>query len=69
MDAGTIRLREKEAASYIDKSIPTMRRWRALKVGPAFLKIGKNIFYLKIDLDRYLERCRVETIDPREVAQ
>jgi hypothetical protein len=34
-------------------SIGTLRNWRALRVGPPFVKIGKSVLYPVQDLDEW----------------
>jgi Helix-turn-helix domain len=40
-------------------SVGTIRNWRALRVGPAFVKIGKAILYPKIELSAWEKRNMV----------
>lgn len=62
-------LTEKEAAKYIRMSRSFLRqsrmdhgkKGRLIKSnGPAFLKIGKSVRYLRSDLDKWLLSLRVE---------
>lgn len=43
-------------------SIGTLRNWRAMKIGPSFVKIGKAVLYPIVELDAWDEankiRCR-----------
>jgi hypothetical protein len=39
-------------------SIRTMQRKRTEGTGPAFIKIGQLVRYLKSDLEEYLLKCR-----------
>lgn len=61
-------LTEKEAAEYISMSCAFLRKSRCEGVrhnrtpGPAYLKIGTNIRYLRSDLDAWLLQHRVECI-------
>ena len=43
-------------------SVGTLRNWRAMKIGPSFVKIGKAVLYPIVELDAWDEtnkiRCR-----------
>lgn len=44
-----------EAAAYIDVKIGTLEKWRFLKKGPRYYKIGgKRVRYRKSDLEAFL---------------
>ena len=51
-----------EAAAYIHRHPSTLDKWRADKMCLPFYKDGKNVLYLKDDLDFYLASKRVEPI-------
>ena len=55
-----------EAAEYIGVSRNTLRGWRVEKHGPAYHKAGKSVVYLRKDLDDWLARQKVLTIDSLE---
>ena len=40
-------------------SVGTLRNWRAMRIGPSFLKIGKAILYPLSELEAWDERNRV----------
>jgi hypothetical protein len=40
-------------------SVGTLRNWRAMRIGPSFLKIGKAILYPVSELEAWDERNRV----------
>ncbi|WP_428674645.1 helix-turn-helix domain-containing protein [Reyranella sp.] len=40
-------------------SVGTLRNWRAMRIGPSFLKIGKAILYPANELDAWDEKNRV----------
>jgi hypothetical protein len=40
-------------------SVGTLRNWRAMRIGPSFLKIGKAILYPAGELDAWDEQNRV----------
>lgn len=52
------------AADYIGVTPGTLEVWRCTKRSPqpAYLKVGSKVYYLKKDLDAYLESVRVETV-------
>lgn len=41
-------------------SVGTLRNWRAMKIGPSFLKIGKAVLYPIDALEAWDERNRVQ---------
>jgi predicted DNA-binding transcriptional regulator AlpA len=54
-------LSPQQAAKYLGFSVATLERWRRMRVGPKFLKLGGNrIAYLQKHLDEYIE-SRVTT--------
>lgn len=50
-----------EAAQYLDISAVTLEGWRNQKKGPAYCKPMGKVYYLKEDLDKWLESGRVDT--------
>lgn len=56
-------MNEEEAANYIGASPKTMRYWRCLKKGPAYIKSGRNVRYRREALDAYLTGQSQPTID------
>jgi hypothetical protein len=40
-------------------SVGTLRNWRAMRVGPAYVKIGKAVLYPVSDLDAWDEKNKV----------
>ena len=57
--------RDKQAARYLTVSRDTLRIWRQRKHrgrGPAFVRVGRLVRYLRADLDAWLALNRV---DPR----
>lgn len=50
---------ERAAADYLNKSLPTLRRWRWQRIGPPWIKNGQAVEYLKSDLDAYRLSNRV----------
>jgi excisionase family DNA binding protein len=49
-------LTTKEAADYLRLGKPTLERFRTARAGPAYIKLGGAVRYLKTDLDRWIER-------------
>ncbi len=47
-------LNEHEVASLIGLSVASVRRWRLLKQGPRFLKIGAAVRYRPEDVSAWL---------------
>ena len=46
-------------------SVGTLRNWRAMRIGPSFLKIGKAILYPVSELDAWDEKNRVTCRAPK----
>lgn len=60
-------LSETEVAEIYGFRLPTLRNWRATRVGPRFLKInGKMIRYRISDIEDYLASCLEKTVDQRD---
>lgn len=55
------KLNNVEAAEYLGLKPGTLHVWRSTKhhPAPAYIKIGTRVYYLKRDLDAYIESCRV----------
>lgn len=45
---------EYDAAEYLNVSVATMRRWRLLKQGPVFLKLGSCVRYRPEDIEAFI---------------
>jgi hypothetical protein len=41
-------------------SVGTLRNWRAMRLGPSFVKIGKAVLYPVDDLDAWDEKNKVQ---------
>ncbi|RWX12892.1 DNA-binding protein [Rhizobium leguminosarum] len=41
-------------------SVGTLRNWRAMRLGPSFVKIGKAVLYQVEELDAWDEKNRVQ---------
>jgi hypothetical protein len=49
------RLNPREAAEYLGGfTVNTLSVWRTKGTGPEYIRAGRNIFYLKEDLDSWL---------------
>lgn len=55
------RMRSKAAAAYLGVPERTLRDWRTLRIVP-YIKIGKTCIYEEADLDRVLQKYRVEAM-------
>jgi len=53
-------IREKEAAKILNLSVQTLRNWRHLKKGPAYLKLGRSVRYRPEDLYEFAQEKRVD---------
>lgn len=49
-----------EAADYLGLAAVTLETWRYKKSGPAYIKSGGRIFYLKKDLDDWIQSRRID---------
>ena len=43
-----------EAAAYLRMKPQTLNKWRCLKEGPSYVKIGRMVFYKPADLDAFV---------------
>lgn len=61
-------LNEIEAAKFLRKSVATLRRWRGMRVGPAYCKPPhtKAPLYFKRDLRASIEAGRIEPVAARK---
>ena len=51
-------IRPKEAAEILGRPESTLRYWRCLGVGPAWIKLEGRVLYDKEDLLEYIQRSR-----------
>lgn len=51
---------EQAASERLGCKISTLRKWRLLGSGPAYLKVGRLVRYAEADLAAYLDANRVE---------
>ena len=54
-------LHQKELAARWRMSPRTLERWRWLKTGPAYIKLGGKVVYAVQDIEAYERRCRAKT--------
>jgi predicted DNA-binding transcriptional regulator AlpA len=51
-------LNEHDVAKLLGVSVATVRRWRLLRQGPTFIRVGAaSVRYRPEDLRAYLEQC------------
>ena len=50
-------LNEREVAAMLGVSIATVRRWRLLRQGPKYLKLGTAVRYRPADIEEFLNQC------------
>lgn len=55
---------EKELAAVLKVSIPTLKRWRASGIGPAWLRIGTRIRYPQGAVAVWIEKSQVSPVHP-----
>lgn len=48
-------LDEHAVAKFFSISVATVRRWRWLKTGPVFRKLGSSVRYRRADLEAFLQ--------------
>ena len=61
-------LTESEVAQQLQVSLAALRKWRVLKRGPLFLKIGSLVRYRQADIDRWLESVPAGGSQERQTA-
>ena len=44
-----------EAASFLHKPAGTLRYWRAVGIGPCYVKLGKTVLYEEADLVNFVK--------------
>ena len=54
---------EHQAADYLSVAVNTLRKWRSLGEGPAFVKLGRRVVYRLTDLERWLEAHLIDGED------
>jgi excisionase family DNA binding protein len=63
MTGSTTFMTRKEAADYLDVSVPSLARWASQGIGPAYYKLGRQTRYLQADLDAFIESRRKPGIE------
>ena len=53
------------AAAYLQVPLRTLDKWRYLRRGPTYCRVGRHIRYRLADLDAWLE---TQAVSPRGVA-
>ncbi len=56
MDPFDMVMDEKQVAKLLSVSPKTLRNWRYLGRGPAFIKLGRTVRYKISDLDKYIKK-------------
>ncbi len=56
---------EPNAAAYVGRRPSALRAWRLQGRGPAYVRYGRSVVYLREDLDCWLAQHRVHTMDSR----
>jgi predicted DNA-binding transcriptional regulator AlpA len=51
-------LTEGEAAARLGLKVATLRAWRHQRRGPAFVRLGRAVRYLAVDIDEFLAANR-----------
>jgi predicted DNA-binding transcriptional regulator AlpA len=62
----TVYLASKEAANYLGMSIKSLEKWRLLREGPPYVKLGRAVRYRQIDLDAYMAERLVKPFASNE---
>ncbi len=50
-----------ELAVILNIKQATLTQWRVWRTGPDYVKLGKSVFYRRIDLEKWIERNVVVT--------
>lgn len=61
------RIRAAEAAERLGLASETLRKMRQKRVGPAFEKIGRLVYYRVTDLDAWQDGQVTERVEPRRL--
>lgn len=48
-------LNENQVAEYQDMSLGSLRKWRLVREGPKFVRIGRTVRYRRRDVDAWLD--------------
>lgn len=65
MDTEDRKFGNDEAADYLGVAHATLPTWRCTKrYGLPYIKLGRKVYYLKSDLDRFIQSRRVDGPEP-----
>ena len=59
----SVRLSERDAASFLGITQRTLQDWRLNRRGPAYIKRGRRVAYDRDDLEQFLAANRVEPVE------
>jgi excisionase family DNA binding protein len=59
-------LTEKEVAQQISVSLASLRRWRLMRRGPRFVKVGSLVRYRPEDLEQWMASLPAGGTDPQQ---
>lgn len=51
---------EKEAAKKLGVAVQTLRNWRHIRRGPAYIKLGRSVRYRNEDILDFIEKNRID---------
>jgi predicted DNA-binding transcriptional regulator AlpA len=51
---------ERQASKLLGVAVQTLRNWRHLRRGPAYVKMGRSVRYQVKDLEAYLQRKKID---------
>lgn len=54
-------LSEHDLSALIGVQVRTLQKWRCLKTGPDFVRLGKVVFYRRADIEKWIELNVVPT--------
>lgn len=51
---------DKQAARRLGIAVQTLRNWRSMRKGPAYIRLGRRIIYRDQDLDAFEDANRID---------
>lgn len=57
-------LTEHEVAERLCLSVATLRAWRLKRQGPSFVRFGRAVRYLSVDVERFVQASVVRSAEP-----
>jgi len=48
---------ERQVAEHLNMSVGSLRKWRRLRTGPRFVRIGRGLRYRRRDVEAWLDSC------------